>query len=74
LPARKSQLVDLRPRLRALADQHHALFAKLAVAVAESRRLHKAVDEMLLRARDEHTLYGAILSLQQRTSSTRRRH
>jgi hypothetical protein len=48
LPARKSQLVDLQSRMRALADQHHALFAKLALGLAESRRLCKAVDEMVL--------------------------
>lgn len=74
MPARKPQLVDLRPRLRALADQRHALFAKLAVSVAESRRLRKAADEILLSAHDEHTLYGAVLGLQQRMSSTRQGH
>jgi hypothetical protein len=60
--------------MRALADQHHALFAKLALGLAESRRLCKAVDEMVLSERDEHALYGAVLGLQQRMSSTRQGH
>src|SRR6185437_14256633 len=45
---RKPPLWDLRPRLRVLADQHHTLFAKLALGFAENERLRKAADEIVL--------------------------